>query len=77
MKNRIKKFYKDHEHVVLPITVGVATFVAFAYSINHIVEGKDVERMQRRIRDDGRMEVRAVLRNGQKTQTFTWLDQVK
>lgn len=71
MKTRVKKFYQDHNHIIIPVTVAAASFAAVAFKINQIVEGQDIVRCARRVHADGAMEVRVDLKNGT-TRLFHW-----
>jgi hypothetical protein len=71
VKERLKKFYEDHEPLVLGVVIGAASFGATLLVINKIIDGKDIRTVQRMMYDDGAMDVRVILKNGS-MQHFGW-----
>lgn len=72
MKDRVKKFYRDHEELVLGVVIGAAAVVIVNHKVRKNIEGYEIERMQRTIYDNGDMDVRAILKNGNITRSFHW-----
>ena len=70
MKNRIKKFYKEHENAVHVVTV-FATFALTAAVIYKVAERGEIEDVAKYVQDDGSVLVRVVQKNGT-TKFFTW-----
>ncbi len=75
MKNRIKKFYNEHEDAVLHYISVALVGGACLVVINKIIDGKDIARVARWMYDDGTMDVRVTTKNG--NQTFYHWDTIE
>ncbi len=67
MKERLKKFYKDHEETIANVTLGSFLAAATAFTIFKIVDGKSVLSGDILTRDDGATMIVVRLKNGYST----------
>ncbi len=67
MKERLKKFYQDHENLVVIVTSGCFLATATAFTIVKIVDGKSVLSGDILTRDDGATMIVVRLKNGYST----------